>query len=95
MNFSNFFDFEKFLTPLLIRIVYWAGLLGIVLSVLSSFLVVDADGVNLALLLLGNVLLIIILCIFWRVLCEAFILSFKMYERMKEIAERLPRKNKK
>lgn len=92
MNFKDFFDFEKFLTPSLVKIVYWAGLLGIVLVVLSSIFAAYGDGGNLILLLLGGIFLIVGGCILWRVLCEGIILTFKMYDRITEVRDRLPRK---
>ena len=37
MGLKDFLNFEKFLTPSLVKIVYWIGIIGITISALVAF----------------------------------------------------------
>lgn len=91
MNIKDMSNFEKFLTPSLIKLVYWIGIAVISISslgtILSSF---SAFGGGLKQAIIGLVMLVFGIIV-WRVICEGIILSFKIYDRLTEIKDRLPR----
>lgn len=86
MQFSDFFSFDKLITPTVIRIVYWIGLVVIVLASLFSFFqMISVDGLYALLTLVGMVLGLL----FWRVFCESVIVAFNMLARLTEIRDSL------
>lgn len=86
MKFSDFFSFEKLITPTVIKIVYWIGLVAIVLGGLFSFFqMISIDGLTALLTLVG----MLIGLLFWRVLCEGIIVGFNMLARLTEIRDAL------
>lgn len=91
MNIKDMTTFEKFLTPSLITIVYWIGIVGISISslgtILSSF---SSFGGGLKQFIIGLIMFVVGI-IFWRVICEGIMLAFKIYDRLTEIKHRLPR----
>jgi hypothetical protein len=86
MKFSDFFSFEKLITPTVIKIVYWVGLIVILLGGLFSFFqMISLDGLTALLTLVGT----LIGLLFWRVFCEGVIVAFNMLARMTEIRDAL------
>jgi len=73
---NEYLTFDKFITPVIIQILFWLGLAGIV--IMSLLLIVsDAPGgglVGLLYLLLGP--------IFWRVYMEIILVFFKIREEL-------------
>lgn len=90
MNIKDMTCFDKFLTPALIKIVYWVGNIAITFAALrgifSTFSFMGAGSFQ----LLVAMILFLVAIIFWRVMCEAIILSFRIYDRLTEIRDRLP-----
>lgn len=84
-------NFDKFLTPSLIRIVYWIGIVSIVIASLGVILTAFSFAGGGFKQVFGGIITLIFGIIFWRVMCEGIILSFKVYERLTEIKDRLPR----
>lgn len=90
MTSKDFLSFEKFLTPGLVRIIYWLGLVGIVISAIVAFFsAFTAYGSFRN--IFGAVFMLIFGTIMWRVMCEGLILAFKTFDRLTEIRDRLPR----
>jgi hypothetical protein len=84
---SLFTSFDTMITPKLMVIVYWIGLVLIALSALSGFLPALFGGsFGWALLtLVGGALGILL----WRVSCELMIVVFKIHDRLGTINEGL------
>lgn len=84
-------SFDKFLTPTLIKVVYWIGNAGIALislmMILSAFSYMGRGVMQ----VLGAIVFFVVGLIFWRVMCEGIMLSFRIYDRLTEIRDRLPR----
>ena len=92
MEFADFFKFDKFLAPVLIKIAYWIGLAIIVVGTISGMLGMSlmsrfsgggdssAGGIILA-LILG-----VLWTLIWRILCEAWIVIFSINDRLGVIA---------
>ncbi|MGU3577262.1 DUF4282 domain-containing protein [Brucellaceae bacterium C25G] len=91
MNIKDMTSFDKFLTPTLIKIVYWIGIAGISLTslmmILSAFSYVGRGFTQ----VIGGIVFFVVGLIFWRVICEGIILSFRIYDRLTDIRDRLPR----
>ncbi|GAA0589953.1 DUF4282 domain-containing protein [Paenochrobactrum glaciei] len=91
MNIQDMTSFDKFLTPTLIKVVYWIGNAGIALislmMILSAFSYMGRGVVQ----VLGAIVFFVVGLIFWRVMCEGIMLSFRIYDRLTEIRDRLPR----
>ncbi len=91
MNIQDMTSFDKFLTPTLIKVVYWIGNAGIALislmMILSAFSYMGRGVMQ----VLGAIVFFVVGVIFWRVMCEGIMLSFRIYDRLTEIRDRLPR----
>jgi len=82
---NDFFSFDKMITPAIIKIVFWIGLIVSVLAglglILAGFGTDDGGGglivVGLAYLVLGPIVV--------RVYCELIIILFRMHESLREI----------
>lgn len=91
MNFQDMTTFDKFLTPSLIKIVYWIGIVAIVLASLGTIFTAFSfmgGGIK---QVFGGIVMLVVGIIFWRVACEGIMLSFRVYARLTEIRDRLPR----
>ena len=86
---GEFASFRKFITPVIVQIVFWIGVVVIVIGTLASIFAGDqvstAAGVPAAgpvLSILGGILFLFV----WRIWCELVMLSFKIYEELTIIA---------
>lgn len=84
-------DFDKFLTPYLVKFVYWVGLLAIVIfaaSILISIVVGNGGFANLVL----SVCVLFFGIVIWRITCEGIMLAFKTFDRLSEIRDHVSRR---
>lgn len=91
MNIQDMTSFDKFLTPTLIKVVYWIGNAGIALMSLMMILSAFSYMGRGVMQVLGAIVFFVVGLIFWRVMCEGIMLSFRIYDRLTEIRDRLPR----
>ncbi|MFC0267198.1 DUF4282 domain-containing protein [Kushneria aurantia] len=90
MQFSDLAGFNKFISPSLIKIAYWIGIILIVLMGLSSlFFSSPYSPLSGFFGFLIKLIGILLSLVFWRITCEAAILLFGMHERLGEIRDRL------
>lgn len=91
---QRFWGFDKLLGPILVKIVYYLGLAGLGIGVFFTMLGGLFALPNNALTGLGMLLIAPIVgavaLVYWRFLCEIFILAFETYNRLGEIRDRLP-----
>jgi hypothetical protein len=88
MAFSDLTNFEKLIAPTIIKIVYWIGIVGIALFGLigiGGILFAGESAMNLLWVILG----VVFGLLFWRILCELYIVIFGMYERLGAIRDLL------
>jgi hypothetical protein len=88
MAFSDLANFEKLIAPTIIKIVYWIGIVGIALFGLigiGGILFAGESAVNLLWVILG----VVFGLLFWRIICELYIVIFGMYERLGAIRDQL------
>ena len=93
-NFSSFLNFDKMLTPTIIKIVFW---IGAGLSVLMGLLmIIQGAGAYYgggASIFMG-LLTIVIGPFVVRIYCELLIIFFKMNETLHEVKNLLAKQNK-
>ena len=90
---SRFLTFDKLIATDLIKVFYWIGMAGIAISTLLAFLGAFAAfgqsfAAGLGMLIIAPIGGIIAV-IFWRFLCEVYIVIFGMYDRLGAIQESL------
>lgn len=85
---SRFLTFDKLIATALIKIFYWVGIVFIALGVLGGIIGGFGQGFLSG---LGMVIVApiggVIALIFWRFLCEVYIVVFGMYDRLGKIQE--------
>ncbi|QLQ13459.1 MAG: DUF4282 domain-containing protein [Brevundimonas sp.] len=92
-TFSKFSNFDHLIGNNLIKILYYIGLvaigIGVLVSMFQSFGAMKYSfGMGMLMLILslfGGVVGVI----FWRFICELYILAYLIYDRMGEIRDRL------
>jgi hypothetical protein len=92
---QRFLGFDRLLGPALVKIVYYFGLAVIIgfvgLTLAMGLLAMFAGNVGGgAMQLIAAPAVGIVVLVYWRFLCELFMLAFLAYERMGEIRDRLP-----
>lgn len=95
MEVSDLFKFDKFVAPLLIKILYWVGIVLIVLTTIGGIVglrFLEPFSPEDAVYTLGHALLVLIsgalLFLFWRVMCELWLAIFAINDRVGIIAGR-------
>ncbi len=89
---GSFLNFDKFVAPTLIKIVYWVGIVGIIgfalFTAMSSFgkMGYDASGAigGVIIALIGGAVGILV----WRVTCEIWIVLFSINDRLGQLVDR-------
>jgi Domain of unknown function (DUF4282) len=85
---GEFASFRKFITPVVIQIVFWIGVVVIVIGTLVGIFGGEHLGstagpvVGPILSILGGIVFLFV----WRMWCELIILSFKIYDELCMIA---------
>ena len=89
--FSRFTSFEKLIAPSLIKVFYWIGVAGIglmtlvmLVGALGAFTQSFAAGLG---GLVATPIISLVSLIFWRFICEAYMVFFGMYDRLGNIQE--------
>ncbi|WP_417477050.1 DUF4282 domain-containing protein [Maricaulis sp.] len=89
---KRFTTFDKLIATSLIKFLYWIGLAGIALSVIVG--IFGAIGAMTQSFLAGLGMLIavplggVIGLVFWRFICEIYIVIFGIYDRLGEIRDK-------
>lgn len=76
---NEFLGFDELVTPSIISIIYWIGIVGIVLSVLVSLF--GGFTAFVASLIGGAIGLVL-----WRVWCEVMLILFRIHDDLRQIA---------
>jgi hypothetical protein len=80
--------FERLIAPVLIKLIYWAGIVVILIAGATGFVNASGDGIGRMLLTLVALLLSLLI---WRLVSELWILAFNIYERLVEIRDLMAR----
>lgn len=91
---QRFLGFDRLLGPVLVKFVYYVGAAGIVLTagiaLVTALLSLVGGNFGLALMqLLAVPAVAAVVLVYWRFLCELFMLAFLAYERMGQIRDLL------
>jgi len=88
-NLDEFLSFRKFISPIVVKILYLIGVIAIVLFGLYLFFMsFNYLGHNFGIFLMnffGSILLIIFGNLSWRVGCEMMLLMFSMNDELKKL----------
>lgn len=85
MNARNVFFFDAMLTPKFITVIYWIGLVGVVISGLGSIFYMGFQYVTFGGFVKG-LILTVLGAIAVRIWCELIIVLFKINENLQKIA---------
>lgn len=79
---KQLFSFDELIGAKLVKIVYYLGLIGFVLSMsLGVLMLLDGSAGILIFMIIGSPIGLV----FWRIICELSLLSFRMAEDIREI----------
>ncbi|HXQ51489.1 MAG TPA: DUF4282 domain-containing protein [Stellaceae bacterium] len=76
---QKYFNFDELITPTIITIIYWIGIVLIVLGALSS--VYGGFGAFVVGIIVGAISLVL-----WRVWCEVMLILFRIHADLGQIA---------
>jgi len=80
MDWGEFLSFRKFVTPAVIQVVFWLGVLGVIIGSITQMVVLgSAWGV------IGGLIGIVLGVLLVRVWCELIILLFRIYDSLRGI----------
>ena len=83
---SRFLTFDKLIATTLIKVFYWVGIVVIAIGVIGGILGGFGQGFLAGLgMIIAAPIGGIIALIFWRFLCEVYIVVFGMYDRLGNI----------
>lgn len=90
--FERFLGFDRLLGPFLVKLVYYVGVAAIVLLGAGALLtaIFSIVGGNLgagAMQLLAVPAVAAVAFVYWRFLCELFMLAFLAYDRLTEVRD--------
>jgi hypothetical protein len=95
MNFKNFLSFERMITPIIIKVLFYIGLIGSLLGGLVFFFTTAFAGISykgfgqilwgFILGLLGGLLIIFLGALLTRIYAELLILVFQINESLTDI----------
>ncbi len=78
---QEFLTFRKFITPVIIQIIFWLGVAGVIIAGLVT--IFGGGGAGGA---VSGLLMIVLGPIFVRLYCELIIVGFRMLEALDKIA---------
>ena len=91
--FSRFLSFDKLIATSLIKLLYWLGLIGVaimtvglIIGALGSFQLNFMAGLG---GLIGAPIVGLASLIFWRFICEVYLVIFGIYDRLGDIQKAL------
>jgi hypothetical protein len=85
---GEYLSFRKFITPVVVQIVFWIGVLAIIAGTVISVVTEGRMGghgsiaVHPVLSIVGGIVFLFV----WRIWCELVMLSFKLYEELRIIS---------
>lgn len=90
--FERFLGFDRLLGPFLVKLVYYFGAAAIALMAVGALLtaIFSIVGGNLgagAMQLLAVPAVAAVALVYWRFLCELFMLAFLAYDRLTEVRD--------
>ena len=94
---TDLFSFDKMVSPIVLKIVYWLGLIGIGLYLLVALYGAleimrfsFATGIG---TVVGAILGALIGALFWRILIEVYMIFFGIHDKVSKIHDMMADKN--
>jgi ABC-type antimicrobial peptide transport system permease subunit len=86
---SSFLNFDKFIVPTASKVIYWIGLVGIVLGVLVGIFTAlsspyGGGGMGALLAILGGAVAVVV----WRIAVETWMVLFAIHDVLKELRDK-------
>ncbi len=90
---SDFLFFREFIAPWVVKILFWIGVLLLIVAAFVVFAasLISGNTQNILISLVGIVVLLPIYMLLLRVYAELILLGFAIYDRLGEIRDRLSR----
>lgn len=82
---NEYLTFEKFITPVIIQIVFWLGLAAIVLLALLGIVASANSPYGGGLGVLISFFYLLLGPIFWRMWCELMLVTFRILDELRKI----------
>ncbi len=82
---GDFLTFRRMITPIIIQIVFWIGIIGILVFGILAIVDGVSDESDVGEVILGGILILIIGPLIWRVFCEILILTFRIIETLSDL----------
>ncbi len=99
LNLKNFLSFERMITPIIIKIFFWIGLIGSIIGGIVAFFGLLIAGISdgsfgailggFLLGLVAGLLVIVVGALATRIYAELLILAFRINETLTDIKELL------
>ena len=92
--FQRIWSFDRLIGPVLVKIVYYVGFaiiaIGAVAGLSTALLAIVGGNIGLAAMqLLAAPAVALVALVYWRFLCELFMIAFLAFERLGEIRDML------
>lgn len=84
-NFDEFLSFKKIITPVIIKIVYLLGVLGIVIYSLYTMFRPSGSFLGFLINFAVGILMLIFANISWRITCELIMVIFNILGELKKL----------
>ena len=99
LQIKDLVTFDKMVTPVLIKIIFWIGIVGLLCMTLiylfaafavlgNGFMSFPARFGTFIAMIIGLVIGTSVGLLFWRVWCELLIIAFSIHDVLKEIRDR-------
>jgi hypothetical protein len=82
---GDFLTFRRMITPIIIQIVFWIGIISILVFGILAIVDGVSDESDVGEVILGGILILIIGPLIWRVFCEILILTFRIIETFSDL----------
>ncbi len=79
---------DEMLTPKIVTVIYWLGLIGVIFAALSALSGFSFGGGGFFSRIFSAIMVLIFGGLGVRIYCELLIVIFKIYENLKKIADR-------
>lgn len=90
---NHFLNFDKMITPLIIKIIFWIGIAFSVLTGLMMIISGIASYYGGGIQVIMGLITIVLGPLFVRIYCELLIIFFKMHETLQDVKTTLDKQN--
>ena len=82
---NEYLTFDKFITPVIIQIIFWLGLAGIVILALIGIAASANNPYGGGFGVLVSLIYLLLGPIFWRMWCEIMLVMFRILDELRKI----------